>query len=46
MSSFEAIVGIAVGVISLVIVFAVGVRWMLSTWNRRDEGEHEDPRFH
>ena len=45
MSAVEAALGLVVGGVSLVVVLAIGVRWMLSTWNRRDEGEHEDPRF-
>jgi hypothetical protein len=45
MTDLEAIVGIVMGVASLLVVFGIGLRWMLSTWNRSDEGEDETPRL-
>ncbi len=43
MSSFEAIFGLIMGVVSLLIALGVGVRWILRTWNREDDGENIRP---
>lgn len=43
MSSFEAIFGLVMGAVSLFIALFVGVRWMLATWNRDNDGENIRP---
>jgi hypothetical protein len=43
MSSFEAIVGLIMGAVSLVVALFVGVRWILATWNRENDGESMGP---
>ena len=40
MTEIEAVIGLILGGITLVVVFVVGVRWMLQTWNREDDGEN------
>jgi len=39
MTTFEAVIGLVMGGVSLAIALGVGVRWMLRTWNRENDGE-------
>ena len=43
MNSIEAIFGLVLGVVSLLIALGVGVRWILRTWSREDDGENIRP---
>ncbi|HJP33585.1 MAG TPA: hypothetical protein QGF95_23790 [Candidatus Latescibacteria bacterium] len=43
MSRFEAVIGLVMGAVSLLVVLGIGVRWMLQTWNREDDGENIRP---
>jgi|TARA_B100000809_G_scaffold256529_1_gene296629 hypothetical protein len=43
MTNFEAIIGLILGAVTLLIVVGVGLRWMLQTWNREDDGDNLRP---
>lgn len=43
MTKFEAAVALVVSGVSLAIALGIGVRWMLQTWNREDDGSNLGP---
>ena len=43
MTTFEAVVGLIMRAVSLVIALGIGVRWLLQTWKREDDGSNIHP---
>ena len=37
LTQFEAVVGLIMGGVSLMVALGIGVRWVLKAWNREDD---------
>jgi hypothetical protein len=37
LTQFEAVVGLIMGGVSLLVALGIGVRWVLKAWNREDD---------